>query len=122
MAFHPGGRKAGVKGPSGPRDIRKKGDPMKTAEQIAARKAKSKARREAKKAFIPVNDENLNTLKTNFKALVAKYQAGTLSIKEAGSLWKVSTRIPSTLTKEELEAKIAKQQARLARLEAALRG
>lgn len=113
---------AGMKGPSGPRDIRKKGDTMKTPEQIAARKAKSKARREAKKAFIAISDDNLNTLKANFKALVAKYQAGTLTIKEAGSLWTPATRIPSTLTKEELEAKIAKQQARLARLEAALKG
>lgn len=110
-----------MKGPSGPRDNRKKGDAMKTAEQIAARRAKSKARREAKKAFIEVNDDNLNTLKANFKTLVAKYQAGTLSIKEAGSLWTVPTRT-SSLSKEELEAKIAKQQARLARLEAALKG
>lgn len=111
-----------MKGPSGPRDIRKKGDTMKTAEQIAARKAKSKARREAKKAFIAISDDNLKTLKANFKALVAKYQAGTLTIKEAGSLWQAPTRISSTLTKEELEARIAKQQARLARLEAALKG
>ncbi len=97
---------------------------MKTPEQIAARRAKSKARREAKKAFIPVTDENLNRLKANFKSLIAQYQAGKLSYKEAGNLYPISvrTRTASTLSKEELEAKIAKQQARLARLEAALKG
>ena len=94
---------------------------MKTLEQIAARKAKSQARREAKKAMIPVMDSNLETIKANFKALVAKYQEGKLSIKDAGPLWKpTSTRNTKMLSKEELEARIAKQKARLARLEAAL--
>ena len=95
---------------------------MKTPEQIAARKAKSKARREAKKEIIAVSDANLATLKDNFKTLITKYQNGQLTIKEAGSLWKVSTRNTTALTKEQLEEKIKKQQARLARLEAALNG
>ena len=115
---------AGVQGHNRARGQSPKEISMKTAEQIAARKAKSKARREAKKTFIPVTDENLNRLKANFKTLMARYQDGKLSYKDAGNLFPISVRIrtANTLTKEELEAKIAKQAARLARLEAALKG
>lgn len=95
---------------------------VKTEEQIAARRAKSKARREAKKAIIEVNDANLEKLKANFKAIVAKFQAGELSIKDAGPLWNMPSNNLRTLTPEQLQAKIEKQRARLARLEEALRG
>lgn len=95
---------------------------VKTEEQIAARRAKSKARREAKKAIIEVNDANLEKLKANFKAIVAKFQAGELSIKDAGPLWNMPSNNLRTLTPEQLQAKIEKQRARLARLEEALKG
>lgn len=95
---------------------------VKTAEQIAARRAKSKARREAKKAIIEVNDANLEKLKSNFKAIIAKFQAGELSIKDAGPLWVQPTNNLRGLTQEQIQAKIEKQRARLARLEEALRG
>ena len=113
---------AGVQGHNRARGQSPKEISMKTAEQIAARKAASKARRDAKKAIIEVNEANLATLKANFKVIVGKYQAGQLTIKEAGSLWKAPVRVANTLSKEELTARIAKQQARLARLEAALKG
>lgn len=93
-----------------------------TPEQIAARRAKSKARREAKKALIEVNEANLEKLKSNFKAIVAKFQAGELSIKDAGPLWNMPNNSLRGLTQEQLQAKIEKQRARLARLEEALRG
>lgn len=95
---------------------------IKTAEQIAARRAKSKARREAKKAIIEVNDANLEKLKSNFKAIVEKFKAGELSIKDAGPLWSMPSNNLRGLTQEQLQAKIEKQKARLARLEEALRG
>ena len=95
---------------------------QKTPEQIAARRAKSKARREAKKAFMPVTDENTAALKAGFKTLMAAYQAGKLSYKAAASLVSTRTTTASSLSKEEIEAKIAKQKARLARLEQALKG
>lgn len=106
------------------RGITAKEDRMKTRteEQIAARRAKSKARREAKKAVIPNNESNLEKLKSNFKALLAKFERGELTIKEAGSLWVVPKSNFSSLTSEQLEAKIAKEKAKLARLEQALRG
>lgn len=93
-----------------------------TPEQIAARRAKSKARREAKKALIEVNEANLEKLKANFKAIIAKFQAGELSIKDAGPLWNMPSNNLRHLTQEQLQAKIEKQKARLARLEEALRG
>ena len=95
---------------------------MKTQEQILARRAKSKARREAKKAIIEPTDANLERLKSNFKAIVAKFQAGELSIKDAGPLWVVPNSNLRSLTQEQLQAKIEKQRAKLARLEEALRG
>ena len=113
---------AGVQGHNRARGQSPKEISMKTAEQIAARKAKSKARREALLAFIPVTDENLNSIKANFKSLMARYQDGKLCYKDAGNLYPVTIRVRNTLSKEELEARIAKQKARLARLEAALKG
>lgn len=91
-----------------------------TQEQIEARRAKSKERREARKEAIPVTDANRATLEAGFKALMAQFEAGTLSIKAAGQLW--SQPKTTNLSKAELEAKVAKEKARLARLEALLRG
>ena len=93
---------------------------VKTEAQIEARRAKSKERREAKKAIIEVNEGNLNQLKANFKALIAKFERGELTIKEAGALYSLPKS--NKMSQEELQAKIEKQRARLARLEAALRG
>lgn len=117
--------KAGWKRPHQVCGIPQEEDTMKkerTPEQIAARRAKSKARREAKKALIEVNEANLEKLKANFKAIVAKFQAGELSIKDAGPLWNMPSHNLNRLTQEQLQAKIEKQRARLARLEEALRG
>ena len=116
--------KAGWMEPSGSRGTAKEDtmSKIRTEEQIAARRAKSKARREAKKAIIPVTDDNLEKLKANFKAIVAKFQAGELSIKDAGPLWNMPSHNLNRLTQEQLQAKIEKQRARLARLEEALRG
>lgn len=90
-----------------------------TPEQIAARRAKSKERREAKRAIIEPTEANLATIKANFKVLLGKFERGELSIKDAGPLF---TLPKNKMSNEELQAKIEKQRARLARLEAALRG
>jgi hypothetical protein len=92
---------------------------MKTPEQIAARKAKSKARREAKKVAITVNDENRAVLKKAFKKWMDAFEAGTLTVAQV-KLTNSTKRPASQMSKEEVEAKIKKEQARLERLNALL--
>lgn len=95
---------------------------VRTEEQIAARRAKSKARREAKKAIIQNTEANKKVLESNFKALMARFERGELTIKDAGQLWSIPSRTFSHLTPAQIEAKIEKERAKLARLEEALRG
>lgn len=90
-----------------------------TPEQIAARKAKSKARREARKQFIPVTDENRALLQAGFASLMDAFEKGQLDFNHADNL--IALRIRKQQTPEQLQAKLEKERKKLARLEAALK-
>ena len=90
----------------------------KTPEQIARRHAAAQARREAKKKAIPVTDATRKLLQAGFKQLMERFEAGTLTYNQADNLISLTTR--KAPSKAELEAKLAKERAKLARLEAAL--
>jgi hypothetical protein len=84
---------------------------MKTAEQIAARKAKSAARRAAKHSPIPVKEETTAKLKKIFKGWMDAYLEGKLTVNNVRLTF--SSKAKKSYTAEELEAKIKKEQRKL---------
>lgn len=89
-----------------------------TPEQIAARKLKSKERRDAKKQTIPVTPENRDLLQKGFEQLLATFEKGDLTYRAASSLITLTTR--KQQSPEQLREKLEREQRKLARLQAAL--
>lgn len=89
-----------------------------TPEQIAARKLKSKERRDVKKQTIPITPENRDLLQKGFEQLLSTFERGCLTYRAASSLITITTR--KQQSPEQLREKLEREQRKLARLQAAL--